>query len=79
MMYRGRAHSSDTPGVAVSCRLVESCFPVLNTIHSTAYADHYLGGTLSVRDPNPYPYRYGRIRKVCVYARRALSDEWPAA
>ena len=26
-MYRGRAHSSDTPGVAVSCRLVESCFP----------------------------------------------------
>ena len=39
---------------------------LLNTIHSTAYVDHYLGGTLSVRDPNPYPYRYCRIRKVCV-------------
>ena len=30
---------------------------VLSTIHSTEYVDHCIGGTLLIRDPNPFPHR----------------------
>ena len=52
---------------------------VLNTIHSTEYVDHYLGGTLLIRDPIPFLTGNTVLGSISVYARRALSDEWLAA
>ena len=53
---------------------------VMNTIHSTEYVDHYLGGTLLIRDPIPFLTGNTVLGSISsVYARRALLDEWLAA
>ena len=51
----------------------------MNTIHSTEYVDHYLGGTLLIRDPIPFLTGNTVLGSISVYARRALLDEWLAA